>query len=175
MKKSGFRYVSTLFILLITLIYSNRSLGQNQQQNEFWDHVRFGGGIGLSFGNGFFSGTLAPSAIYQFNPQFATGVALNGTYSSQKNVYNSTIVGGSVLALYNVIPEIQFSAEFEELYVTRNYEYDRPNSNYWYPGLFLGVGFQSRYVTVGIRYDVLYKDQKSIYADAFVPFVRVYF
>lgn len=131
----------------------------------------------MSFGNGFFSGTLAPSAIYQFNPQFAAGVALTGTYNSQKNRYNSTILGGSVLALYNVIPEIQFSAEFEELNVTRNYKYDGLNyrENYWYPALFVGVGFHSRHVTVGIRYDVLYKNQKSIYADAFVPFVRVYF
>ena len=169
--------IASIFIFLLSFISSNKSSAQNPHQNEFWEHVRFGGGIGLSFGNGFFSGTLAPSAIYQVNPQFAVGVGLTGTYNSQKNRYNSAIIGGSVLALYNVIPEIQLSAEFEELNVTRRYEYDGLNfrENYWYPGLFLGVGFHIRNVTVGIRYDVLYKEQRGIYANAFVPFVRVYF
>lgn len=177
MKKTVIRYIRIIFTLTLILISTNMSWGQNQQQNEFWDHVRFGGGIGLSFGDGFFSGTLAPSAIYQFNSQFAAGIALNGTYNSLKNTYNSTIVGGSVLALYNVIPEIQFSAEFEELNVTRNYLHDGLNDsvNYWYPALFMGIGFHSNNFTLGIRYDLLFNREKSVYAEAYAPFVRIYF
>jgi len=59
----------------------------NSATNEFWQNVRFGGGIGLSFGDGFFSGTLAPSAIYEFNNQFALGIGLNGTYAKRKYIY----------------------------------------------------------------------------------------
>jgi len=177
MKKTGFRHIGKVILVLLFFISSNNSKAQSQP-NEFWQHVRFGGGIGLSFGDGFFSGTLAPSAIYQFNEQFAAGLALNGTYASLKNQYNATILGGSVLALYNVIPEIQLSTEFEQLHVNRNYEY--PNltdftEKYWYPALFLGVGFHSNNFTLGIRYDVLFDNDKSIYANAFAPFVRVYF
>lgn len=176
MKKTGFSYVGYSFIVMFSLFSITSCFGQNNT-NEFWQHVRFGGGIGLSFGDGFFSGTLAPSAIYQFNDQFAAGVALNGTYASLKNNYSATILGGSVLALYNVIPEIQLSAEFEELNVNRNYKFDAEEftENFWYPALFVGVGFHSNNFTIGIRYDVLYDDEKSIYADAFAPFVRVYF
>lgn len=176
MEKSVFRSVGKIFIALFFLLSINMTWGQNGHYKSS-SPVRFGGGIGLSFGSGYFSGTLAPSAIYQFNDQFALGVGLSGTYSSLKNRYTSTIVGGSVLALYNVIPEIQLSAEFEELNVTRKYKYDglNPSDNYWYPGLFLGVGFHTGNVAVGIRYDVLYDREKSIYADAYVPFVRVYF
>lgn len=144
---------------------------------DFWNHVRFGGGIGLSFGDGFFSGTLAPSAIYEFNDQFALGVGLNGTYNSLKNTYKSTVFGGSVLGLFSPIREIQLSAEFEELNVHRNWE-DRlqiEDQNYWYPALFIGAGYRAQNVTIGIRYDVLYDKDKSIYADAWAPFVRVYF
>jgi len=143
MKKTGFRYIGKAILLLLLFVSANDSKAQTQQ-NEFWQHVRFGGGIGLSFGDGFFSGTLAPSAIYQFNEQFAFGGALTGAYSSFKNYYTSTIVGGSVIGLYNVIPQIQLSAEFEELNISRKYEYDGGNfkENYWYPGLFLGVGFR---------------------------------
>lgn len=177
MKKTEFRYVGKVFLILLFFISTNDFKAQTLQ-NEFWQHVRLGGGIGLSFGDGFFSGTLAPSAIYQFNEQFAAGVALNGTYASLKNQYNATILGGSVLALYNVIPEIQFSTEFEQLNVNRKYEYTAlPDytEKYWYPALFLGVGFHSNNFTLGIRYDVLFDNDKSIYANAFAPFVRVYF
>ena len=144
--------------------------------NDFWSHVRFGGGIGLSFGNGFFSGTLAPSAIYQFNSKFATGVGLNFTYNEEDNFYKSTILGASVLGLYNPIPELQLSTEFEQLNVSRNFESSLfEDDNFWYPALFLGAGYGSRNVTFGIRYDVLYDRDKSIYADPWVPFVRVFF
>lgn len=167
-----------LFFAFLILISAN-SFSQNTNSNstDFWKHVRYGGGVGLSFGNGFFSGTLAPSAIYEFNRQFALGVGLNGTYNSRKNFYNSTIFGGSVLGLFNPIREIQLSAEFEELNVHRNWENELgiADENYWYPALFIGAGYRTRNITIGIRYDVLYDEDKSIYADPFVPFVRVYF
>ena len=176
MKKTEFRCVGKIFIALFFLLSLNIVHGQNDNL-QFDSHIRLGGGIGLSFGDGFFSGSLSPSAIYQFDEQFALGLGLTGAYSSFKNRYSSTIVGGSVIGLYNVIPEIQLSAEFEELNVTRKYQYDGLNAreNYWYPALFIGAGFHSRNFTIGIRYDVLYNGQKSIYANAYAPFVRVYF
>ncbi|MEZ4801290.1 MAG: alpha-ketoglutarate decarboxylase [Gelidibacter sp.] len=168
----------TLFFVVF-IIFSTISFSQNptSNSNDFWNHVRFGGGIGLSFGDGFFSGTLAPSAIYEFNPQFALGIGLNGTYNSRKNFYKSTIFGGSVLGFFNPIEEIQLSAEFEELNVHRNWEDDLliEDENYWYPALFIGAGYRTQNITIGIRYDVLYDKDKSIYADPWAPFVRVYF
>ncbi|MFC4399394.1 alpha-ketoglutarate decarboxylase [Mariniflexile soesokkakense] len=150
----------------------------NAQQNnsDFWNSVRFGGGIGLSFGDGFFSGTLAPIAIYEINNQVAVGLGLNGTYNSQKNVYKSTILGASIISLFNPVDAIQLSAEFEELHVNRNYEsyYNLPNDTYWSPALFIGAGYRSGNVTLGVRYDLLYDKGKSIYANAWAPFVRFY-
>lgn len=167
-------------LLLLICLHGIAWVGAHAQEkktSKFWNKVRFGGGIGLSFGNGFFSGTLAPSAIYQFDQRFALGVGLNGTYNSQKDTYSSTIVGGSLISLFNVIPEVQLSVEFEELNVNRKYDsrLALEDENYWYPALFLGAGFRSNNFTVGIRYDVLYEEEKSIYANAWMPFFRVYF
>lgn len=166
--------LSVLFLFLVsTNLIDAQELRQN---NDFWNHTRYGGSFGLSFGDGFFSGSLAPSALYDFNRQFSMGVGLNATYSSQKNVYNATVLGGSLIGLFNPIDEIQISAEFEELNVSRNY--DDPifrDDNYWYPALFMGVGYRSRNVTVGLRYDLLYDDRKSVYANAWAPFIRFYF
>lgn len=169
-----------LLPLLFTCLFASTSFCQQtapKQKSEFWRHVRFGGGIGLGFGDGFFSGTLAPSAIYEFNWQFALGVGLNFSYNTQKNFYKSTIVGGSLIGLYRPIEQIQLSAEFEEMNISRNYDrrWDLQNENYWYPALYLGAGYSTRNVTIGIRYDVLYDRDKSIYADPWAPFVRVYF
>ncbi|TNJ44339.1 alpha-ketoglutarate decarboxylase [Tamlana fucoidanivorans] len=154
-----------------------QNLNAQEYKNNFWSHVRYGGGIGLNFGSGFFSGTLAPSAIYQFDQRFALGLGLNFTYNSEKNIYHSTILGGSLIGLYNIIPQIQLSAEFEELNVNRKFEpyLNFRNKNYWIPALYLGAGYRNGPVAFGIRYDVLYNDNKSIYSEPWAPFIRFYF
>jgi hypothetical protein len=181
MQNSFIQLRKPIGILIFCVLFSGTLLSQNISTNnykgDFWSHVRFGGGIGLSFGNDFFSGTLAPSAIYEVNEQVGLGLGLTGTYNSQKDLYISTILGVSVLALANPIPEIQLSAEFEELNVNRKWDSRTgfEDENYWYPALFLGVGYNSGPVTFGIRFDVLYDSYKSIYSESWVPFVRVYF
>ena len=181
MKKSIYYFKKATFLIVLLSLCSFGLMAQNSNSNgtsnDFWNHVRFGGGIGLSFGDGFFSGTLAPSAIYQFNEQVALGVGLSGTYNTQKDYYKSSVLGVSILGLVNPIPQIQLSAEFEELNVSRKWDSRTgyANENYWYPALFLGVGYSSNNVTFGIRFDVLYDKYKSIYANPWAPFVRVYF
>ncbi|SEP70260.1 hypothetical protein SAMN05421824_0101 [Hyunsoonleella jejuensis] len=164
---------TVLFVFLACGLHSY----SQENQNNFWKHVRYGGGLGLNFGNGFFSATVAPSAIYQFNQQVALGVGLNATFNNQKDVFKTTVLGGSVIGLYNVIPEIQLSVDFEQLNVSRRYDIrvNAEDENYWSPALFLGAGYRNRNVIVGIRYNVLHDSEKSIYIDAWVPFVRFFF
>ncbi len=172
--------ILTLF-LVFSVFFTTLSFSQDNlsnQKSDFWKHVRFGGGFGLSTGSNFFSATLAPNAIYQFNNQLGLGIGLNATYNRQKNAYKSTIFGGSIIGIYNPINEIQLSSEFEALNVNRKFEGDLSNledDNYLYPAVFLGAGYRTNNVTFGIRYDVLYDEDKSIYANAWMPFVRVLF
>lgn len=166
-----------IFIMCLFSIGLSAQEITNKQPSDFWNHIQFGGGIGLGFGDGYFSGTLAPSAIYRINNYVALGVGLSGTYNTEKHIYKSSILGGSILGLFNPIPEIQLSTEFEENNV--NVDWDSrtglADENYWYPSLFLGAGYSTRNVTIGIRYDVLYNSSKSTYIDPWMPFVRVYF
>jgi hypothetical protein len=166
-----------VLVCWIALPLEAQNSGQ-KDSSTFWHNVRFGGGLGLSFGDGFFSGSLAPSAIYEFNEFLAAGIGLNGTYSKRTDIHKSTILGGSILALFNPIYEIQLSTEFEQLHVSRNFDetfISNVDDKYWYSGLFLGAGYRSGHFTIGIRYDVLYDEEKSIYADPWIPFVRVFF
>lgn len=146
------------------------------QKSQFWNKVRFGGGIGLGFANGSFNGSISPSAIYQFNNQFAAGVSLNFNYAKFGDD-KLLAYGGSVLSLYNPIPFLQLSAELEQLRINRSFDDTviRLERNYWAPALLLGLGYTNQNFTIGIRYDVLYDDVDSIYANAWLPFVRVYF
>ena len=86
--------------------------------------------------------------------------------------------GGSVLTLFNPIPFLQLSGELEQLRINRtisNIGFPDIEDNYWSPALFIGLGFVNQNITFGMRYDVLYDNNKSIYANAWMPFVRVYF
>lgn len=180
MKTLSISLKTSILSFALASLFACSLFAQNNgsSQNDFWNNVRFGGGIGLSFGDRFFSGTLAPSAVYEFNNQFAAGIGLNATYAKQKNVFKSTILGGSIVGLFNPIPEIQLSSEFEELNVNRDFEdgfFSTNAGNYWYSALFLGAGYRTGNITFGIRYDILYDEDKSIYADPWMPFFRVYF
>jgi len=169
--------LSHQFILILFFISTISLSAQIKNQTKsptFFDNVRYGGGIGLSFGNNFFSGTLAPNALYEVNPYLLTGVGLNLTYSSF-NDNDLFAYGGSLIAIARPLRDLQFSVEFEQLRVNRSFSSRTDDESYWYPALFLGVGYSSGRVTFGIRYDVLYDDNRSIYASAYMPFVRVMF
>ncbi|WAC03838.1 alpha-ketoglutarate decarboxylase [Lacinutrix neustonica] len=165
---------SVFTLIFITLAHSQGD--SSKAENNFWQQVRFGGGIGLSIGNAVFSATLAPSAVYDFNRQFSLGVGLNGTYYRQKNAFKSTILGGSVISLFNPIQEIQLSGEFEQNHVSQNFDAVAfQDDSYWVPALFVGMGYRVQQATIGLRYDVLYDNDKSVYATPWAPFIRVYF
>lgn len=179
MKDSYFFRPKNTFLAFFALVISFSCCGQSNQSSQrgdFWQNVRFGGGIGLSFANNIFSATVAPSAIYDFNTQFSVGTALSYTYFKDDDFFKSTIVGGSIIGLYNPLREIQLSTEFEYMHVSRNFNNPAlKDDNYWQPAVFFGVGYSANNVTFGVRYNVLHDDKKSIYADALVPFFRVYF
>lgn len=185
--------ISVISILRIPLLAMALcfSVAANAQQtdnagNGFWDHVQFGGGLGLSIGTGYTDIMVAPGAIYNFNEYVALGVGLQGSYvkvrgdfaSDELNNYQSWIYGGSLIGLFNPIAEIQLSAELEQLRVNTTFNFnDAPDfkDNFWNTALYLGAGYRFENVTIGARYNVLFDEDKSVYSEAFMPFVRVYF
>tara|TARA_R110000868_G_scaffold404430_1_gene682597 strand:- start:761 stop:1324 length:564 start_codon:yes stop_codon:yes gene_type:complete len=166
-----------IFFIGLATINITCTLAQSSNSNaDFWNNVRFGGSIGLGFTNNGFNGSIAPSAVYQFNEQFASGASLSFNYTKYDED-KLLAYGGSVLSLYNPIPQIQLSGEFEQLRINRIIATSTIDieDNYWLPAFFIGAGYSTRNVTIGLRYDLLYDDNKSIYGNALMPFVRVYF
>jgi long-subunit fatty acid transport protein len=168
------------FVFLIVVCFNGfaQEIPKSEQKNEFWKNVQFGGGLGLNVGSGFTDITLAPSAIYNFNDYVSLGFGLQGSYVSSKNNFNSTLLGGSLIALFNPIEVVQLSLEVEEVNVNTKYQLTGANSmrdNYWNTGLFVGAGYRMDNVTIGARYNLLFDNDKSVYIDALMPFIRVYF
>lgn len=169
-------FLSAFFNSENAFCQENNSLSQNQK-SEFWSKVRFGGNIGLAIGNNYTDITLAPGAIYDFNQYISLGFGIQGSYVKQKNFFESYIYGASMIVLGNPIPEIQLSAELEQLRVNTTFEnnFSSARDNFWNTGLFLGAGYQTNNVTIGLRYNVLHNENRSVYSEAWMPFVRVYF
>ena len=169
---------SIYFLLLVSgfNIQAQQAETSANSPNPFWEQVRFGGSLGLSFGNGYFTGALAPAAIYDFNQTLSAGVGLNAAYASQ-NTFKATSLGGSLIGLLRPFRGIQLSTEFEQLHINRRFELDggNPREQSWVPALFLGIGYNTGPVVAGIRYDVLHDSEKSFYGNALMPFVSIYF
>lgn len=169
---------NVLKFIFIAVFGCAASMDLSAQDDEvrFWDNVRFGGGLGLSFGNGYFGASVSPAAIYDFNEYFSLGPSLIFSYQ-EDDFFQSTLYGASILALLNPIREIQLSAEVEQLRV--NQEFGDLGidieDNFWNTALFVGGGYSTGAVTVGVRYNVLFNNDDRVYADAWAPFVRVFF
>jgi len=183
--------VKTLFIaciLIVSGIASAQDSTLAKPKNAFWERVRFGGGFGAAFGNDYSNFSLSPGAVYEVNKYVGIGVGLQASYvkvdgdydpfNNNINNYKSWIYGGSVIGLFNVIEEVQLSLELEQVRVNTEFSYpDQPSfkDNFWNTALFVGAGYRAENVTLGVRYNLLFDKDKSVYYEPFMPFVRVYF
>lgn len=168
----------TVALAFLIAMFSGAIRAQQQPKSDFWKNVRFGGGFGLSVGSGFTNISVAPSAIYQFNEMFAAGLGLQGSYvkvDDRDTNYKSYIYGGSLIGLFNPVPEVQLSVELEQLRVNQEFTTLRLKDNFWNTALYLGAGYSTGNVTVGVRYNILFHKDDLVYNEALMPFVRVYF
>lgn len=174
--KMRFRRSLKILVICFILQLIPKITTAQETPHPFWQQVQFGGGLGISFGNGSFSGTIAPSTIYNFNDYFAMGPSLIFSYQSS-DFFKSTLYGGSWITLFNPIREIQLSAEVEQLRVQQEIEFieGTETDNFWNTALFAGAGYRAGAVTIGLRYNILYNNDDRVYATAWNPFVRVYF
>jgi len=167
------KVLRNIFIISM-LLFSFSAFSQQKQKKK----IGFYGGFGLSLSTGYTYVSVQPGLIYHLHPKFKLGSGVQYTYlKSNKSYYgvnySYNIYGFNVMSLYNPIKEMEISFEFEDLYV--NQKYNNINNKFWSPALFGGMGYRYGPVVAGFKYNFLYDPKKSIYQDAFIPFVRVYF
>lgn len=181
MKKNS--AINLTFLLAIVFLFGFKfeiyaqETPEIKTKSDFLNRLQFGGGLGLGIGNGYADIMVAPSAIYNFNNYVSAGLGVQYNYVKQRDLYKANMYGGSVIALFNPLEELQISTELEQLRINRTFNGALGNDtqDFWNTALFVGAGYRNENVTVGVRYNVLHKDRDNIYAEAFMPFVRIYF
>jgi long-subunit fatty acid transport protein len=179
MKKKRLKNALKLLVFCIVFVLPFQLQAQEQPlpkaKNHFWEKVQFGGGFGLGISSGYTNILVAPSGIYNVNNYFSVGLGMQYSYLKQRDFYNSSTVGGSVIGLVNPVEEIQLSIELEQLRVHLDFDDTTASDNFWNTGLFFGAGYRSENVVIGARYNVLFIEDKGVYGDALIPFIRVFF
>jgi opacity protein-like surface antigen len=139
--------------------------------------LKFGCGFGLNFVGGT-SINLSPNVTYKITEKIALGAGLQGSYNKIKNLQNTTTFGGNLLAFYTPIKNLQTLLEFVELRVKTETEINsvKTSTSFWDSALFVGAGYNiTKKISVGAKYNLLYKEDESVYTSAVIPFVNISF
>lgn len=137
--------------------------------------LNFGLGFGLNFVGGT-SVSLSPNLTYRLTNQFSIGAGLLFSYNGIKDLQKTTTIGANIVGNYYPIPKLITNVEFAEMHVNRNMIYTDTKDNFWDSALFIGIGYQiTQKISVGGKYNLLYKKDKSVYSSPFLPFVNISF
>jgi len=137
--------------------------------------------LGMGFGLNFVGGTnisLAPNLLYTVSEKITLGVGLQYNYSAIKDLKKTSTIGGTLSTFYSPTPKFLTLLEFAELNVTSKTESPdgEIKDSFWESALFIGAGLNiTNSITVGAKYNVLYKEDESVYTSPVIPFVNIAF
>ena len=178
MKLQNYVWFILLPLISFNSLAQDNEINKKKEKSEFWKRVNYGGGLGLNFSSNSTSINISPSAIYSVSNNFSTGIGINFGYTKFKiDDVKQFNYGLSSINLYNPFEELQLSAEFEYLFINQSYKIEdiKIKNDFNFPALYLGAGYRVGNFTAGLRYDILYNEEKSISSSAWAPFARFYF
>ena len=119
---------------------------------------------------------LSPNLTYRINERMSAGAGVLFNYNAVKNLQTTTTVGANLIYYYFPVAKLLTTAEFAEMYVSRKNKVTDFKDDFWDSALFVGAGYQiTPKISVGAKYNLLYKKDKSVYSSPLVPFVNVNF
>ncbi|SZD73160.1 Uncharacterised protein [Candidatus Ornithobacterium hominis] len=140
---------------------------------------RLGGNIGLNFGNNsYFSFGISPNLGYQVSPKLLLGTSLGYAYQKSNYFKNNLFSGGPFLN-YSLLQNIFTHAHLEYFNGTRKFYMDGLNEKKVSDeeaALWLGGGYRTNGrvgYQIGLMYNVLYNENKSIFNSPFNTFSGV--
>lgn len=167
------------FILLISITISAQIGASTQIGNSKWT---FGGYAGITGGFGGNSGYaihVTPRVGYKVTENFETG--LSGSFNWQNSSYSSsTLFGIGPFANYYFGRNFFLSSQFQEYFISQKIKSSNLKSNYDEAALYIGGGYLQRlgnnaYMQIGGMYNVLWKENNSVFSSGFVPNIGIVF
>ena len=178
-----YRSILQLVLAIGILIYSESTFSQVtnieviDSTAKVPNKLKFGMGFGLNFVGGT-NISLSPNIIYNVSNKVAFGAGLQGSYAAIKDLQNTTTFGGNIITQYTPIKKITTLIEFVELNVSTKTETPtgEVKETYWDSALFIGAGLNiTEKISVGAKYNLLYKEDESVYTSPILPFVNITF
>ena len=178
---------AVIFVLLLCNLTAEaqRNYKTSQEDEKWTDRIVFGGGLGISFFNGW-NINVSPNVGYKITDQFWAGIGLDYYYGSfrydSENKDQFSIIGPKAFALYYITPQINLGTEFA--YYDYTYTLTsggrKTKTNEEQNSWLIGGGYTQRMGgRAGIRfeffYDVLYDESNTFNFrnSAFVPRVNI--
>lgn len=168
------------YILLLSCLffsaaaYSQIGIGSSSvTQQEKW---RVGGGVAMNFGDhGAFALNVSPFIGYEVVRNLEAGVSTGYQYSKYRDVKQNLFSVGPYLNFYP-IQSIFVRAQYEYYTGNAKFKYLEQSSSFNENALWVGGGYRSTgrvQFYAGIIYNVLYKKETSMFAEAYQPIVGV--
>lgn len=139
--------------------------------------LKFGCGFGLNFVGGT-SLSLSPNLTYSATKDISFSAGLQGSYNAIKNLQKTSTYGLSASGIYSPIKNMQTLIEFVQLRANTSTEIgtERISKNFWDSALFIGAGYNiTNKISIGAKYNLLYKANESVYSSAVIPYVNISF
>ncbi|MDO5654805.1 MAG: hypothetical protein Q4G27_01550 [Flavobacteriaceae bacterium] len=162
--------VFSLFIIFgMSTVYSQIGMGTSVNEGKW----RIGGGVGLGFGNnGYFGFNISPYAGYAVLPNMEMGVTAGFQYG-KNDYYKSNLFSTGPYVNYYIANQFFARGHYEYFSGTQTLLNNDQKFSFDESALWLGGGYQStgrvRFQT-GILYNVLYKENESIFRSPIRPF-----
>lgn len=169
------RGILLLSCLLFTgLGYSQIGIGSssiNKQNN--W---RVGGGVAMNFGDhGAFALNVSPFIGYELSPNLEGGVTTGYQYSKYRDQKQNLFSVGPYLNFYP-IQSLFLRTQFEYFTGSVKIKNSSYSTSFDESALWIGGGYRTGgrvQMYAGIMYNVLYKENKSLFSEAYQPIVGI--
>lgn len=163
-----------LFFLLFSGFVYSQSVYNNYDQNKW----RVGGGVAMNFGShGYFGLNISPFIGYEIIQNLEGGLSTGYQFSKYNDVKQNLFSIGPYMNFYPT--QFLFARAHYEYYTgSTKFKHIEQKGSFDESALWIGGGYRSGgriQFYAGIMYNVLYKENESLFAEAYQPIVGVSF
>ena len=172
------KLILSLLFLSSTLIFAQMSESSSFNSGKW----TFGGSAGINgtFGTySTFGVSIAPRVGYKISENLEFG-GISSFSLLNSDFYTTTLFGIGPFANYYFARNFYATAQFQEYIVTQKLKSTGDRSGKDEAALYLGGGYMTKignniYMQIGAMYNVLWKENNSIFSSGFTPQVGVVF
>ncbi|MDO4879878.1 MAG: hypothetical protein Q3983_01230 [Capnocytophaga sp.] len=161
----------------ISFAQSGNILVPQASSSSSLDNWTFGGNIGATIGSYGLGVFVTPRIGYKLTQDLTLSANVNYTLQNTE-YYRNNLIGFGPELHYYLNRAFYTTTSFHHYIVSQKSKSIRQTSNFQEDALYIGAGYMQHlggntYMQIGASYNVLYKENKSIFSSGFVPNVGI--